>query len=205
MGTPWSGLRMPERTMTAERRPVWIDTDPAAGVPGSDVDDALALIAAFHAPELAVRGVSSVFGNAPLDATHPIAESLCARFGPPGLCAYRGAASAAERTQTTEAVVALAAALEAEPLDILALGPMTNVAAVVEQRPELAQRIRSIVAVAGRRPGQEFRSSATQPDAFPDLNFECDADGMQILLDCGAEIVARARPLRLATCRPRAV
>ena len=45
---------------------VWLDVDVAAGLPGRDVDDALALIHAFHSPELKVRGVSAVFGNAPL-------------------------------------------------------------------------------------------------------------------------------------------
>ena len=39
---------------------VWMDVDPAAGLEGKDVDDALALIQAFHSPELDVRGVSVV-------------------------------------------------------------------------------------------------------------------------------------------------
>ena len=44
--------------------PVWIDTDPAIGESDRDVDDGLALIQAFHSPELDIRGVSVVFGNA---------------------------------------------------------------------------------------------------------------------------------------------
>ena len=51
---------------------VWIDTDTAIGVPEADIDDALALIQAFHSPELVVRGVSSIFGNAPLVARTPL-------------------------------------------------------------------------------------------------------------------------------------
>ncbi len=64
---------------------VWIDTDTAIGVPGADVDDGLALIQAFHSPELRVRGVSAVFGNAPLATTHPIASEVVERFGPPAV------------------------------------------------------------------------------------------------------------------------
>jgi hypothetical protein len=46
--------------------PVWIDTDPSVARGGHEVDDGLALIQAFHSSVLAVRGVSVVFGNAPL-------------------------------------------------------------------------------------------------------------------------------------------
>ena len=62
--------------MSAAPLDVWIDTDTAIGVPGADVDDGLALVQAFHSPELVVRGVSSVYGNAPLESTHPIAGRM---------------------------------------------------------------------------------------------------------------------------------
>jgi hypothetical protein len=53
--------------------PVWLDTDPAIGEPDRDVDDGVALVQAFRSPELDIRGVSVVFGNAPLDRGMPIA------------------------------------------------------------------------------------------------------------------------------------
>ena len=62
---------------------VWIDTDPAIGEPERDVDDGLALVQAFHSPELDIRGVSVVFGNAALDRGLPIARRLVRDFGPP--------------------------------------------------------------------------------------------------------------------------
>ena len=69
--------------MGAEPIPVWIDTDPAVGEPERDVDDGLALVQAFHSPELDIRGVSVVFGNAPLDRGLPIARRLVGEYGPP--------------------------------------------------------------------------------------------------------------------------
>ena len=48
------------------RIPVWIDTDPSVERGGHEVDDGFALVQAFHSPELEIRGVSVVFGNAPL-------------------------------------------------------------------------------------------------------------------------------------------
>lgn len=166
--------------------PVWIDTDPAVGVPRADVDDGLALIQAFHSPELEVVGVSTVFGNAPGEKTGPIGREIVRRFGPPGLPVHEGADSKApcgDLASATDAVRALAAALEARRLTILAIGPVTNVADLLRLHPALAARIDEIVMVAARRPGQVFLSAPGQPAAFPDLNFECDPEGMQVLLD----------------------
>ena len=171
---------------------VWIDTDPAIGVPRADVDDGLALIQAFHSPELSIRGVSTVFGNAPAETTYPTGCEVVRRFGPPGLAVHAGAASAEpERSfdEASDAVRALAAALEQAPLVILAIGPVSNVANLLRLRPDLAPRIQEIVMVAARRPGQEFRSIPQQPIAFPDMNFECDPEGMQVLLDSEVDLV----------------
>lgn len=168
---------------------VWIDTDTAIGVPGADIDDGLALIQAFHSPELRVRGVSSIFGNAPLEKTHPTACDVVARFGPPGLRVARGASAASERGVPCEAVLALARALRERPLHVIALGPLTNVASLLELHPELAPRILSIVMVAARRPGQRFVSHPDQPTPFPDLNFDCDPVAMQILLDADPTLI----------------
>ncbi len=168
---------------------VWMDTDTAIGVPGADVDDGLALIQAFHSPELCVRGVSSVFGNAPLDKTHPIACEVVRRFGPAGLSVQAGAASAQELGRENAAVRAIAAALRERPLSLLALGPVTNVASVVRLHPDLAPRIRCIAMVAARRPGQHFLSNKSQKTPFPDMNFESDPDAMQVLLSSRIELV----------------
>ncbi len=168
---------------------VWIDTDTAIGVPGADVDDGLALVQAFHSPELAVRGVSSVFGNAPLAKTHPIAGEVVSRFGPRDLTVARGAAGAEALGEPSEAVDAMAAALRERPLHVIALGPVTNVASLLALHPDLAARIRSIVMVAARRPGQSFLSHPSQPAAFPDLNFDCDPPAMQVLLDASPRLV----------------
>ncbi len=168
---------------------VWIDTDPAVGLPRADVDDGLALVQAFHSPELAVRGIGVVFGNAPLADAMPIAVEIARRFGPPGLGVHAGAASADMLGADSPAVAALAAALQSEPLTVLALGPLTNVATLLLRHPALAPRIREIVCVAGRRPGQAFRSTPRQPTPFPDLNFECDPAAMAVLLRSAVPVV----------------
>lgn len=154
--------------------PVWIDTDPSVMRGGHEVDDGFALIQAFHSPELAIRGVSIVFGNAPLEQADPIGREIVKRLGPPELPVFTGAASAADRGQETEASRAIASALRREKLTLLVLGPATNVATVLELHPELARRVTRIIAVAGRRPGQHF-TSGKSGRAFRDFNFEMNS------------------------------
>ena len=161
--------------------PVWIDTDPSVQRGGHEVDDGFALLQAFHSKELQVRGVSVVFGNAPLDRAFPIGQRLVQQFGPTGLGAHRGAAGANELGLETDATRALEAALGKERLTILVLGPATNVATVLRNHPDLARNIERIVAVAGRRPGQHFiTGKAATP--FRDFNFELDPEAFAVIL-----------------------
>ena len=167
---------------------VWMDVDPAVLRGGNEPDDGLALLQAFHSSELTIRGVSVVFGNSALDVGYPNASEIVARFGPDGLRVYKGAASNAELGQENDATQALQAALREEPLTILALGPVTNVATVLKNHPELSARVEEIIVVAGRRPGQTF-VLGKGGGPLMDMNFEYDSEGMRILLDSGAPIV----------------
>ena len=168
--------------------PVWMDVDPAVMRGGHEPDDGLALLQAFHSEELEVRGVSVVFGNSPLETGVPIAREIAKRFGPEALPVFRGASSGSELGVETEASRALAEALRREELTILALGPVTNVATVLKNHPELAARIPGIVAVAGRRPGQKF-VLGTGETPLMDFNFELDPEGFRIVLASGVPLV----------------
>ena len=168
--------------------PVWIDTDPSVARGGHEVDDGFALIQAFHSSALAVRGVSVVFGNAPLNEGLPIGRRLVREFARPGLEVTSGAASAMDLGVETEASRALAAALRREKLVILMLGPATNVATVLRRHPDLRHRVKMIVAVAGRRPNQRFSTKPTGK-AFRDFNFELDVPSFQVLLESRIALV----------------
>jgi inosine-uridine nucleoside N-ribohydrolase len=180
-----------ERASDVDREPVpvWIDTDPAAGLKDRDVDDGLALVQAFHSPELAIRGVSVVFGNASLEEGLPIATTLVERFGPPGLQVWRGAVGPTDLGVETPASLALTGALGRGPLTILMLGPATNVATVLRRNPDVAGKVRAVVAVAGRRPGQRFTTGSTNPSAHRDFNFEQDPAAFAVLLESGVPLV----------------
>ncbi len=155
---------------------------------GHEVDDGFAWILAFHSKEIAVRGVSIVFGNAPLDQAMPIARQFLPSIAP-RMQPIPGAASSAELGTETAASQAMEAALRKEKLTILAIGPVTNVATVLKNHSDLAPRIVRIVAVAGRRPGQHFITGTKAGRPLRDFNFEMDAPAFQILLDSGVPLV----------------
>jgi inosine-uridine nucleoside N-ribohydrolase len=135
---------------------VWIDTDPAIGSPFREVDDAFALVLAFHSPELRIAGISTTYGNAGLQRTTFVARDLVRRFGQrAGVTesdVYSGAASAGEVRKRTAASDALVRALRKEMLTYVALGPLTNLAAFLEQHPKLADRFERVIFVGGKFP-----------------------------------------------------
>lgn len=174
---------------------IWVDTDAACGT-GSwrDPDDCLALLAILLRTDLDIAGVSTVFGNAPLDATDATTRELIARFvaaGGKDVPVYRGCAHAAPRCPAgQEAELALRRAAEAGPLTVLALGPLTNVAAALGASSAIHHDVH-VVTVMGRRPGHRFHPTEGTSAAamlfghgpvFRDLNFALDPQAAAALL-----------------------
>ncbi len=178
-------------------RAVWLDVDPAVMPGGHEPDDGVAMVQAFHSPELRVAGVSVVFGNAPVDRGHAIARDIVGRFAPENVGVHKGSATAAP--DPTPASRALVAALEREPLTVLALGPATNVAAALRERPDLADRIETVVLVIGRRAGEALTFPGGGPNLL-DFNFELDPAAAEVVVGSGAPVVLA--PFELAAKLP---
>lgn len=147
---------------------VWIDTD-------MGFDDIAAILVVRHAG-LDIDGVSLVFGNAPLEQVRTNAAGAAAAFGW-RFPIHTGRASAVLGEQITAAYAlgetgiptvgkslpegtplpgsdafdALSQWIErtASPRRVLALGPLTNIAALALARPELAGRIDELVWMGG--------------------------------------------------------
>lgn len=178
---------------SAEGRPVWIDADPSCGHGKTDdVDDCWAVIAAVRSSGLKVVGVSTVFGNVRLEQATGAARTVLdaitlhepSRDAPP---LYEGADRPLRQgaRNNSPALSGLAAALSDNRLTIVALGPLTNIAALVKNHPALIDRIDAVVAVAGQRPGQVFRVGTTPILHFHDLNVRKDPDAIDIVLRSG--------------------
>lgn len=149
--------------------PVLIDCDPGQ-------DDALALLLALASPELDVVGVTSVAGNQTVDKTTANALRVLELAGRNDISVARGAegplagelvvaADAHGETgldgpdlppPSAEPVAARAADFLAErllaapePVTVVAIGPLTNLALLLEEHPEAAGRIARIVIMGG--------------------------------------------------------
>jgi pyrimidine-specific ribonucleoside hydrolase len=178
--------------------PIVIDTDPG-------VDDAVAIMLALASPEVEVRAVTTVFGNVALEGTtanagrilalcdradvpvaagaarplvHPQREQAEQWHGGDGLGGRAGAlpAPAADPDPRT-AVEMLAAALRAsdQPVTLVPIGPLTNIALLLAVHPELAPRIGRIVWMGGSL-------GAGNTTGVAEFNAHCDPEAAQRVL-----------------------
>jgi pyrimidine-specific ribonucleoside hydrolase len=187
--------------------PALIDCDPGQ-------DDALALLLALASPELDVLGVAAVAGNQTVDKTTANALRVLELAGRKDIRVARGAqgplsrelvvaadahgetgldgvdlpAASAEPVQE-HAKDFLAARLQASerPVTLIALGPLTNVALLLEGHPESAAQIERIVLMGGaihegnQTPSAEF-NIWIDPEAAAHV-FESGLDVTMVGLD----------------------
>ncbi|RXH54617.1 nucleoside hydrolase [Granulicella sibirica] len=152
---------------TAPRRPVLIDTDTAS-------DDAVALIMALRSPAVEVVAITIVAGNVPVEqgarnalytaelcgsdvpvyvgASKPIVRDLESAewfHGLDGLGDH-GYAPARRTPETMHAVDAIIAAAHQHPgLEVITLGPLTNLALALHRDPSIVSRISRCVVMGG--------------------------------------------------------
>lgn len=151
-------------------RPILIDTDPG-------IDDAMALLFLRARSEVRIAALTTVFGNADVVTTTRNAEYLVARFGinapvfagadkplhmergisPTQVHGVDGLGDALTLpptkirhlpAQAHERIVELAHSMPHQ-LDILALGPLTNLALALELDPSIATLVRQVVIMGG--------------------------------------------------------
>jgi purine nucleosidase len=155
---------------TNPARMVVIDTDPG-------IDDAVAILLALKSAEFDVKGITTVAGNIGIATTTRNAGRILALEGRADIPVVSGAAGPLSRKgfDTTEihgndglggvafpeplapaagddAPAWLAKLLDELPagsLDILALGPLTNIARLVQEHPASAKRLGRVIAMGG--------------------------------------------------------
>lgn len=166
---------------------VWIDADPAIGLRLHDVDDGWAFVHAFEAFPGSVKGISLGHGNTEsLEYQERITRELVKNFAPNSPPIFVGAASADDRGET-DASIALAAALAKEPLTLLTMGRLTNIATTLRLHPELRSQVAELVILGGRREAS-MPSFGDPPLVLPDSNVEGDAQAVEELMASGIPI-----------------
>lgn len=176
-------------------RKVIIDTDPG-------LDDAVAILFALASGRFDVLGLTTVAGNIGLERTTANASSLLSVMGRNDIPVISGASRAMLRENIdaivihgndglrgvtlpppsppsgTDAVAWMAQTLMAQPhglVDILALGPLTNIARLVDDHPEAAGRIGQLIVMGGCivEPGNAGPAS--------EFNFACDPEATALV------------------------
>lgn len=165
-----------------------IDTDVAIGHRERDVDDALAIVMAANSEKLDICGITLTYGNESLENVSRSMGELRSIAGLTNVPTGAGARSRDDFGKVTEATLLLEQSCKAGPVTMLCLGPATNLATFLEQKPELAKEIEEVVLVAGRRRGQKFRTG-NYSKSHPDLNFEKDPDSLKRLIDSRTNLV----------------
>lgn len=152
--------------------PVIFDCDPG-------IDDSIALLGAFVAPELDILAITPVCGNQPLDRTLRNALQICELGGRLDIPVHAGChqplcrepihgqfhgetglgntalpepSKTAESTSAVEALIShLGAAAKGErsKITLCCMGPLTNLALALRMQPEIASGIERIVMMGG--------------------------------------------------------
>src|SRR5512146_1005337 len=181
--------------------PLILDCDPGH-------DDALAIVVALARPELQLLAITTVAGNAGLDATtrnalrvltlvgrtdvpvapgstRPLLRDLHVAANVHGASGLAGAdlPDPAFEPRPEGAIELIRSILEAaaKPVTIAAVGPLTNIALLLRTHPRLVDRIAGIRIMGGAITEGNTTASA-------EFNMWQDPEAAQVVLECGRPI-----------------
>jgi pyrimidine-specific ribonucleoside hydrolase len=183
--------------VSAVSTPIVIDTDPG-------VDDAVAIMLALASPEVELKAITTVFGNVALDATtanagrllalcdradipialgaarplvHPQRELAAEWHGNDGLGGRAATLPAPVPPGTRTAIELLADVLRTsdQPVTLVPIGPLTNIALLLAAHPELAPRIGRIIWMGGSL-------GAGNTSGVAEFNAHCDPEAAHRVL-----------------------
>ena len=182
--------------------PIWIDTD-------TGVDDAVALLCALKLDKLAIRGISAVAGNVEHAKTFKNCRNVLAYAGREDIKVYPGAikpmcvelddasevhgkdglggveipdSSAEKETMHAWDAIYEAAKKEGGKLQIVAVGPLTNIANAIISHPDLKDIIERILIMGGAAVG----GNATMAAEF---NIYADPHSAETVMQSGIPVV----------------
>ncbi|MDE3180922.1 MAG: nucleoside hydrolase [Acidobacteriota bacterium] len=178
----------------SSRMPILLDTDI-----GTDIDDAFALALILHSPELDLLGVTTVSGDTAARAR--LAAKMLWEDGRrrvPVVAGGEGKPLPIEQTTWARdftspqilhetAVDFLDREFSRRPgqITLVAIGPLTNIAALLRKDPAVASKIKQIVMMGGSI--AHGYGSHTQPD--PEYNIVSDVAAAQTVFSSGVPIV----------------
>jgi len=206
--------------MRERQIPTIIDTDIGLGHGKADVDDAIALLVALASPRLNILGITTVSGNVRSDVAtcnlfmllerikrkdiligygcaEPIGGTnsiLIKRWSHSLTNAERDLLREIQITREDSVSFIIERLLEAkEPVYIVAIGPLTNIALCLTQRPDLREKIKQIILMGGSTIGGKVTPVA-------EFNIWADPEAARIVFRSGLSVVFF--PLDITTSVP---
>jgi purine nucleosidase len=125
------------------------DCDNTLGVPGRPIDDGQAMLYLFGRPDIELIGVTTTFGNGPIEDVHPATVQFMLDAGHGDIPVVEGEG---ERGQPpTAAAHYLAETVAAAPgeITLLAIGPLGNLRAAAEVDPDFFRNLKQIAIMGG--------------------------------------------------------
>src|SRR6188768_992234 len=180
----------------AAATPVIFDTDI-----GTDIDDAYALAALIHRPELELIGVTTVSSDAIARAR--LAAKLLQVAGDrwAKVPVYAGTSTPTQYMKQVDwaqgftspslhesgAVEFMRTQIEARPgeITLIAVGELTNIAAVLESAPGIAKKIRAISLMGG----SIYRGYAAGSKPEPEWNIKSNAKAAKTVFESGVPLL----------------
>jgi inosine-uridine nucleoside N-ribohydrolase len=187
-----------------EKKLVFIDTDISLGTPGAEIDDGAALIALLRSPQVEIIGIGTVHGNVPVEDAIQNLLRLLSLLGikniPVGIGAslplienkswfvqWQAGYGSTPPWRVDKALPSAANLLidlvrtSHRKINILAIGPLTNIALALRFAPDLTQMIEQVITMGG---------SSSRKNSAAEFNIHCDPEAAQIVFSSGL-------PLRL--------
>jgi purine nucleosidase len=180
-----------------------LDTDLAMGAPGSDIDDGFALALAHADPEIDLELITTVNGNTDVESATLLTLELIKRLGITDVPVIKGAATPLTHPErrrgalpeVTEnygiglqpspgyAPAAIADLVMSNPgeITIVAIGPLTNIAAAIALEPRLPAAVKELVMMGGI-----FLGTMTHRAMPGEFNVWVDPEAAAAVLRCGA-------------------
>jgi inosine-uridine nucleoside N-ribohydrolase len=193
----WLVLLLTTISAAAERQKVILDTDI-----GDDIDDAYALTLALHSPEFEILGVTTAWGDTALRAR--LAARLLATDGATRIPVLTGVhtqsksnfsqrawAAAGPSPARGSAVNFLLAQAHRYPhqITLIAIGPLTNVAAAIARDPSGFRLFNRVVLMGGSiHCGYGNPRAIPPPSPQPEYNIAMDPAAARKLLASGVPI-----------------
>ncbi|HEX2861571.1 MAG TPA: nucleoside hydrolase, partial [Lacunisphaera sp.] len=181
-------------TVAAEPIPVLLDTDI-----GTDIDDAYALAQIVRSPELELLGVTTVSSDAVARAR--LAAKLLAVAGHPEIPVYAGISTPIQYMKQVEwaagftspalhqsgGVAFLREQINARPgeITLIAVGELTNIAALLESEPGIGAKIKAIALMGGAL--RRGHAPGSKPE--PEWNIKSAAKAAQVVFASGVPLL----------------